>query len=171
VKYPEFIEGPYGTAHNVHEYSLRAAAEKGFRTEYSASIATWFIRAPAWHPFWSCYMLGLVHLRDMSGVKPANKDYPEAEFEVMVWALNPELNPSPADRSTWGMLDPINVRVQFHGIGDDDARTLAAALVRGVVHGSLNPEPSGISGAREYWTKAVRDTADHFRGHPGEVVH
>lgn len=153
--------GPLGTATKLDGF-------KPIRPDQEATVAAWFLQIPGAHPLWSCYMLSVVHLREIAGVKPAVKRFNNATHELLVIALNPNLKPRPDDRNTWQHMTPINVVEQFE-VGDDDAAAaIAEKFARACVDGHLHVEPQGIYGERVLWTHAVERTAEHMRlgGHP-----
>ncbi len=51
------------------------------KKEHQGHLATFLVNSPIAHPIWSYWMVALVHLRDIPGVPPARKHYPDAEFE------------------------------------------------------------------------------------------
>jgi len=152
------INGKYGTAYHLELKALFKSQE--------ATLCTWFISIaknhPCHHPFWDKYLLSVIHLRDIEGEEPARKDYPEAEYELMVHALNPEKNPTHKDRETWQLLRPVNIQEQFHGVDDDQAAYIGELAAKTCIDAYLFIEPEGIRGAREFWTKAIAGTIDHF---------
>ena len=125
--------------------------------------------APAAHPLWAWHVLMAVALRDVPGVPPAIKRYPEAEYEVMVLALHPD-HPPPDPRK-WPMgtgnlnaMEPADAVVQFHDTGDDGAAELVELCASAVANGVLIPD----SDHAESWRRSIKLTADHIRfgGHP-----
>src|SRR5205085_2875503 len=62
--------------------------------EQVATLAHWFVSAPAAHPVWPHYLLFCVHLRDVPGQsRPPFRRFPDASHELMLIALNPEVGP------------------------------------------------------------------------------
>lgn len=125
---------------------------------------SYLIFAPAAHPFWAWHVLMGVALRDTPGVEPAKRQYPEAEYELLVLALDPA-RPTP-DPRVWPlpglpMLQPPDAVVQFHGTGDENAATLLKLCARAVADGVLVPD----SDHRGNWVRTVTASAEHF--HPG----
>src|SRR6266516_305077 len=108
----------------------------------------YLIFAPQAHPFWSWHALLGVALRDVPGVPPAHRKYPEAEYELMVWAIDPERTPpdpreyifGDAQRKPGMFLQPPDVIVQFHGTGDDGAAEVLRLCARAVADGVLVPD-------------------------------
>ncbi len=119
--------------------------------------------APQAHPLWSWHALMAVALRDVPGLPPAIRHYDGAEYELMVWALDPQ-HPAPDPRA-WPlpgnlhMLQPADAVVQFHGTGDDGAAELTRLCAEAVAAGVLVPD----SDHRESWRRIVEATAEHFQ--------
>lgn len=129
--------------------------------DHTATLAVWIIDHRNAHPVWNQWMLGLVHLRDIDGVKPAAKAYPEAEFEVVVHALDPQhqvTDPNAAERLY--LLTPPDVVKQFHGVSDEVATFIVERLVEQVVAGHLSPDQDH----RTMWNRMIDSTVAHFRG-------
>jgi hypothetical protein len=89
--------------------------------DQTATLSFWLIDAPHSHPFWPWHVLALVHLRDIEGQsKPAHKRYPEAEYELLILAIDPEVCPPDPDDYDGGFtLSPPDVMEQFDVKGSD----------------------------------------------------
>lgn len=85
----ELIAGPRGTALQMDLPPM----------EGKTTLAQWFMTLPGQHPFWSKYVLSVIHLRDEESTAPAKKDYPEATYEICLIALDPERKPVPENRN------------------------------------------------------------------------
>lgn len=142
------VDGRCGTA---HQCVLDGKA---------TAIAAWLIHVPNFHPAWSYWMLSCASLRDVEGFPPAKLHYPGAEFELILAALDPHVEPDPTDSRTWNWLRPLNYVRQFHGVGEEDAKKLTQGLVARCVHGNLLLELQGFVGAREAWDQAVTSSVD-----------
>lgn len=128
-------------------------------------LENWYIHlGQPQHPFWSDYSLAVVHLREIPGTDPPQLRYPEAEYELMLLALDPgPPRPSPDDHSTLKPLTPQNVVVQFDLGGDDaSAKEVLRLAVKAVLDGVLLAETSGMRGAAEAWEKSITATAEHY---------
>lgn len=127
---------------------------------WQASIVMHLINAPGIHAFWSWWSIGVVHLRDIPGVEPAFKQYPTAEYELLVMSLNPEHGAPDPDNPEGGysFLDPPDVVLQFHGINDGDAERICELAVQAVCDGILSPDQDG----RAAWERMIPATVDHF---------
>lgn len=120
----------------------------------TATLGAWLLHLPGQHPLWNHYMLSVVHLRPIDGGRPVYRRYPEAEYELNMFALDPKAGPKPDDMATLYPLEPVNYVEQFHNITDEQAVRVGARLVEMLVHGLLFAEPSGIVGARALWARA-----------------
>ena len=138
------------------------------RPDQEATIAGWLVNGP-FHPLWQWWMLSIVHLRDLPGVPPAQKRYPEAEYEFMIVSLNPEKGVPDIDElertGTWGdpekppFLTPIDVTEQFHGITDAQAHEIAEKAVNAILDGWISPDQD----FRSSWSRVIASTIDHYR--------
>lgn len=129
--------------------------------DHRATLASWLVKRPGAHPFWQWWLLSVISLRDIEGVPPAHKRYPEAEYEFMIATVDPESHPDPKPEDAlpgFGLLRPIDVIVQFHGVTDDQARRIAGLAIDAIVHGMLSPDQD----YRRSWESAIRNTVDHF---------
>lgn len=130
----------------------------------NSTLVAWFLCVPSAHPFWSWYSISVIHLRDMEGVKPAIRQYPEAEYELIVIALDPgpdrnnhvEYDPDGSEPTK--LLMPPNHVIQFHGLSDEQAAELGDRLAMAVCRGLLNPDTDH----RRAWTKAVQQLVERY---------
>ena len=130
--------------------------------DHQAGIVTWLLNVPGAHIAWSWWMLGAISLRDLPGVRPANKHYIGAEFEFMIYALNPERCPHP-DPDQWEggypYLVPSDLVYQSHGLTEDQIRHVVALMVLEIVNGRMSPDQD----YRESWKSLLATTITHFR--------
>lgn len=133
--------------------------------DHAATVGLWFLDCPGQSPVWSHYVLAIIHLRDIPGVRPATVDIPHATHEVMLVALDPALSPTPLDTSSWRHLRPTNVVEQVQLPDDSAAAALLGDAAQAVVDGTLPAEPP-LSGAVEPWRTALIRAAAHWRGEP-----
>jgi hypothetical protein len=131
--------------------------------DHDACLGLWLVHSPPSHPFWPWKLVSVIHLRDIPGVKPALKRYPEAEYEFMIMAINPETcpNPDPEDyRHGYPLLEPPDVVEQFHVKNNDhDAKRILEACISGIMSGSILPDED----YRSRWKETIAGTAAHFR--------
>lgn len=136
------------------------------------TIVSWFLNCPGQSPAWRHFLLSVVHLRPIEGVRPATITVPGATHEVMLWALNPEATPDALNAASWAILRPVNMVIQVELPSDHHARELALLLARAIVHGYLPAEPPFPGGA--VYLQPVLATAAHLRGeahtHYGHLV-
>jgi len=125
----------------------------------TAAVATYLLSVPGAHPFWSWWVLSVVHLRDIPGQsKPPTRRYPEAEHELLIAALDPGTQPDPGDPTTFRYMTPIDVCEQFHGLDDDGALTLARLSVLSICRGDASPDQDW----RPWWRTAIPNTVQHI---------
>lgn len=135
----------------------------------AVSLATYLMFAPNAHPHWNWHIMLGVSLRPVEGVPAAVKHYPEAEYELMVFALDPDQEVP--DPHTWPLgrgrgllMDPPDAVVQFHGVTDEQAVEVYSLAAKAVADGILIPDTDH----RQKWIGAIRATVEHYRdgGHP-----
>lgn len=139
----------------------------------SSSLADWIVNGP-YHPLWSWWYIGLVHLRDVPGAPAARKQYASAEYELMCLSLNPDGEPGrpkvpDLDKleagnvigGLPGFLTPPDWVVQFHGVTDDQAHEVGELVVSAIAQGY-----SCDSDARSWWMTAIPNTVKHVLGEP-----
>lgn len=81
--------------------------------DWLAHVAGWFITAPGQSPAWDNYVLSVIHLRDIVGVRPAIIHREGATHEVMLWALERREDLEPANPLAWSRLEPVNLMEQI----------------------------------------------------------
>jgi len=132
--------------------------------DQEATVATWFIDAPGQSPAWRHYVLGVVHLRPIEGqTRPPVVTEAGATHEIIMYACDPELDPTPDDMESWEPLRPLNLVAQFQVPDDEAARSLLRLTAQAVVEGRLWAEPP-LSGQTEPWHTIISQTSAHFRG-------
>lgn len=147
------VTGPFGRAWVVKKPIVKP--------DHNASLSEWLINVPGAHPFWEYWYIALIHLRDIPGVPPAHKKYPEAEFEFIIAAISPEVRPAPDPDEARGfpLMTPTDVAEQFHGITDHDAVRVCEAAVQAIVNGRISPDQD----FRSMWHQLLARTVEHFR--------
>jgi len=154
------LTGPAGTATEI-----LWRLEDTDPPDWTGMVASWFLTCPGQSPAWNDYLLSIIHLRPIEGVKPAVITVPHATHEVLLFALNPGAYPTVTDPSTWARLTPHNVCEQIQLPDDEAATRLLRKCANGVLHGVLPAEPP-LAGAVEPWRTVLIKTAAHLRGEP-----
>lgn len=139
----EMVKGPAGFGWRIDEVPDTVACP-----DKQASLAGWLMTLPGQAAMWNNYVVATCHLRSIPGVKPPVKDYPEAEYEVVIYACDPERNPRPDDLNSLLPLLPLNLSWQFHGCGDEKARDVARYVAEVLVAGAIPAEPSAYADNR-----------------------
>src|SRR6185436_14739660 len=80
---PADLTGPAGAA-------WIADLEKCRRErDHEATLWSALLRVPGAHPFWSWWLLTVLHLRDIPGVRPAHLQFEGAGHEFSIIAIDP----------------------------------------------------------------------------------
>lgn len=157
--------------------------------DWSAGLGSWLIECDpnTLDPIFTKWFVGGVSLRDIEGVPPANRQYPEAEYELNCFTVDPEsgVGPEHYERMTTEgaypgaptrfLVQPPDVVFQWHGTSDEEATEILEAFVRAVVLGGLSPSrpPVGYSHgvaflpgpARAFdaaWRRRLVATVEHY---------
>lgn len=147
--------------------------ELGYR---DSQLVGYLVNGP-YHPLWNWWYVSVISLAPVEGAPPAHKWYPEAEYEFMILALNPEGRdgqganyPPDVDRfeaegagALPGYLTPADVIMQFHGVTPEQAVEIGESAARAIAHGV-----SCDSDNRQWWNQAIANSVEHIRlgGHP-----
>lgn len=129
--------------------------------DHAATLGQWLVQVPGAHPFWEHWAVAVIHLRPLPGAKAAHKRYPQAEYEFVIFAIDPTTAPEPdPDKADEGypFLTPVDVAEQFHGVSDRDAVRICDAAVRAILSGDVSPDQD----FRPMWKALIRDTVAHF---------
>lgn len=151
LRAPDVI-GPRGRGWKI-------ATPAGAPPDHAASLEAWLVNCPGYHAMWAWWSIGVVHLRDLPGVPPANKKYPEAEYQFMIWALDPTKGEPDPDHPENGypFMIPADVIEQFHGVTDEQAAAIGMMAASIVVRGLASPDQDW----REWWKRAIRSSVEH----------
>ena len=118
-----------GVAGKAWEFPLDPRTPAHYAAVYGA-----LLYAPAAHPLWAYHLLNVTSLRDIVGVPKAKKHYPEAEYELSVFAINPDSKHDP-EKPPYDLLVPYYVCEQFHCVPIDKERELCVISSRSSVDG------------------------------------
>ncbi len=132
--------------------------------DQTATLVAYIIKMPDAHPFWDHWFIAMIHLRDIPGARPATKKYPEAEYELIIYALDPRKNPVEIDPDNlpdpMPMLHPVDVVVQFDCSGmDEAARKIVVLAIQCMTRGHASPDQD----YRSFWERTIQETARHYR--------
>lgn len=166
----------YSGIAKVWRISLTEHAQKAHIESWgypSSSLVDFVINGP-YHPFWSWWYLGLVHLRDIPGAPPPKKSYPDAQYEIMCLSLNPKpegdrpkvpdidkIEMGDIEHGLPGFLSPPDWVVQFHRVDDEQAIEVAELAAKAIANGQ-----SCDSDYRSWWNVAISNTVKHVLGEP-----
>lgn len=104
----------------------------------SAVIAAWVINAPWAHPFWSNYLLTIIHLRPVPEIGPPMIYIQGATHEIVVYAIDPKWTVKRDEIPP--LLHPANFASQFIARDDAEAAERASKSVREILDGQLSPD-------------------------------
>lgn len=150
----DFIVGPAGEAH-LADVRPRSTAE-------TACLATWILRIPNQSPLSDMFMLSVIHLRRIPGEAEPVVFYEGAEHEIAIYALDPGRPPRIDDQATWVGILPGLAQIQFAGVTDDDARSVARLAAKAVTRGVLPIDPCLVRGGGDLWHLIVQSGIAHF---------
>lgn len=126
------------------------------------TLRQWYINGP-YHPLWEWWVVSVISLKDVEGVPPAHKQYPEAEYEFTIWSLDGVPNIDTCDRGDLenrgfkSYLHPADVTFHFHKVTDEQAKQICDGAVDLIVRGQ-----SCDSDYRQFWLNALARTVEHF---------
>lgn len=155
-------EGPYGKMEFIDHDTTNPLN--------AAGVCCYLITAPAYHPVWSQYMLGVVDLKDHDGLPDPKLHFDGATHELMVVALNPDYRQDKASmlhhakEGTLPFLLPVNIAHQFTA-SDEEMEAMAWLCGNAITEGRMDPEVGDAPElVREGWLAACVKTLAHFRG-------
>lgn len=153
VSVPPTFESRWGKAW------LCSDARRGEVPDWNGHVAGWIVEAPWANVMWHSYLVSVIHLRPIPGVRPPVIHLPGATHEMMVIALDPGCarDPTVVNGDGAAFLTPLNFVGQF--IAEHDAAALERVErdVLEIVDGNLNPDTdSRASWIARYGAACVR---------------
>jgi hypothetical protein len=148
---PPTMTGPFGRAWHVDLSAL--LAKMGRDPAHDAGIVAWLVEAPRAHPAWHSYVLFIMHLRLIEGVKDAVIYLPGATHEFELWALSPNAKRQDIlDTGKWARwrLESINFAAQIIAT-DDEAKGRLTASVMDILNGTISPDTDDIRVWARVW--------------------
>lgn len=136
--------------------------------DLQGSVASYYVRAPGRHAFWEWWLMAVIHLRPIPGVRPALLHRPDASHEFMWAALDPGKCPPTGidgEPQPGTVMTPLDLVHQVAGITDEQAGRILADCVRGVVGFGASPD----SDLRQWWKTMLDGTVVHFLAGAHEV--
>ena len=142
----------------IWEISLEQSVIKS-NPDWSATLSQYLIKSDLFHPAWNHWIIALIHLRDIEGVKPAHKYYLDAEYEILCLAVDPTSSPNPdPDKSLeLQFLTPSDITIQFDGHDDTTAIELMQTLIHAIERGKLSPDRDFES----HWKDLILSNSDN----------
>jgi hypothetical protein len=149
-----------GGAGRAWQLRLRAPGAREVR-DHDATVGGYIVHAPGGHPLWSFWIVSVIHLRPIDGVRAPVISRPGATHELLIMSLDPRqplptLDVTDGWRVAW--LSPIDIVEQFTAADDAVAAEILDLSVRAIVDGRLSPDQD----FRATWRVTLRETAAHF---------
>lgn len=189
VRYQTFGERPLELVtkeadRRMWKLNLPPAGQRA-RPDLDATLAAWLLDCPGAHPHWQWYYVGVIHLRPIPGVRPADIRREGATHEVFVAALLPhdaaqtdaqresvrvlcneagEYMPEAVetvacrDDVAMPLLSPVDVVQQVRASSDQLAEHVTFMCVRACCLGQLSPDQD----YRWLWNRMLDETIQHY---------
>lgn len=131
---------------------------------WTAQLAGFLVNAPGAHPFWSQWMIALVHLRPIPNTPPPKLHKPDRGYEIMCHAIDPEKGIVTIDMldeqaNRVPMLEPIDWVVQLSNkLRDDQAIAITQHVIESIMSGRASPD----SDFRYFWIQSIAATERHY---------
>ena len=151
MRTPDFT----GTVARAWRISKPADAPK----DQEATIAAWLIEGP-FHIAWDHWLMAVVHLRDLPGVKPAYKRYPDAAYEMVIASLKNDGGHNPDQPQEFRWLSPLDLCEQFDGMTDAQSADMLQRFVRAICNGGASPDQV----FRRFWRVQLDLAMEHAAG-------
>lgn len=113
-------------------------------------VGTWIIEGP-FHPFWSQWAMTIIELKEVEGMPPPNRKYPEADAEFLIVSLNPDHPAETTVNPQLRFLEPPDVAFQCDGLDREQLEALLRGCVDDVVEGRISPD----SDYRQTWLELL----------------
>jgi len=178
------VDGKYARAFRLDTVTMaREHPDEAHRAD--ATIDAWWVEATPEKRFHWCikaWGVSVIHLRSLEGQPPAFLRHPEAQYELIILARDPNVAEPLTPTTTVGRyLTPPNVMKQFDfGSAGDQAqrdrwaRQMCEGIIATIVYLGATPEnDSGLAtgqgiklvvdvGVRQWWEDLVDQTVEHI---------
>jgi hypothetical protein len=147
----------------VRIWKIRLQPMEKRKRDHRGGIASYVVNGP-FNIMWQWWLVGMVHLRPIEGVKPPHLLRPDATHEFLIASIHPDERvdidrvEKPGFRGL-RTLDPIDVQHQLAGLTDAQAEELGDLCMQAVVRGMLSPDQDW----RRMWVRSLEQTAEHVR--------
>jgi len=149
-----------GVAGHAWQLRLRPPGQREVR-DHDATVGGYIVHAPGAHVLWSYWIVSVIHLRPIAGVRPPVISRSGATHEFLIMALDPReplptLDVTDGWRVAW--LSPVDIVEQFAAADDAIAAEILDLGVRAIVDGRLSPDQD----FRSAWRRTLHETATHY---------
>lgn len=150
--------------------------------DWGAGLGAWLIEADrgVFSSIFTRWYCGVVHLRDVPGQsKPAHRQFPEAEYELMLFAVDTKMDKvdmvagyeartrgeDAPELDTGFLLQPADLTYQWVGTTDEQAISIAGSFIHAALAGEkidrpVHPLEAAVYDA--YWKRMLDGTVAHF---------
>jgi len=135
---------------------LPAPDDRSTPDQYAA-VSMWFCEFPHVTPLGDRFALVCVSLRDIKGVPPAHKQFPDATHELALYAVSPDTTAEQWRKGEWSPMLPINYVEHFVTPWDHVAAWVCERAAESFVDGRFPVESCGIRGAKKLFRDNVRE--------------
>ncbi len=140
-------------APDLKSEDIQAWHVKKTTPDAAAALNQWIVSGP-FHPFWKFWIVSVVSLKEIPGIEPSKKHYPEAEYEISILSLHPD-HPVDVDAFERGeCLHPImppDLVMQIDGIQETWAIAIVDSMLTVIMSGTASPD----SDFRSYWKRFI----------------
>ena len=154
--YEPAFSGNTGRAWNVPIAEHRPDGDR------HSTIAAYMLESQRFHPHWSRWLLSVIHLRPVPGIRDAVIRLPGATHEIMIASLDPDSYDEHATfppPTGFRMLSPLDVAEQFIVPADQYAVRLLRIGVEACCIGIASPD----SDHRHAWHMSIHQAAASYR--------
>lgn len=146
--------------------------------DWQLGLRAWFVEADegVLDVGFTKWYVGAVTLRDIEGVPPAKRHYPEAAYELDCWTIDPRkdvtvdlydhrIETGDPGGITNILLTPPDIIFQWHGTDDAKAELVAESFVEAILAGISPSRPSWQPDALLFdarWRNRLTSTVEHF---------
>lgn len=125
--------------------------------DQEATLAVWLVQGP-FHPIWDKWLVSMIHLRDIPGVRPAEKK-PGMTHEIVMVAVHPTADVSVDEPpNSVPLLEPVDQVIQFAAATDEMAQQVFEEVIDLICRGA-SPDQD----YRAAWNQVIPEIAQRMR--------
>lgn len=124
---------------------------------WEACIRLYFVHLDTYHPILKWFVVACAHLRDETGLSPANRETSDKTHEFVVAPIDPESymfeDFNPDDPKIFNIYPPYVLSYQHSKLADTSACYIADKLATQLVDGEQIPDED----TRKHWIDSIID--------------